>query len=533
MSDDGTLTYETGWDPSAGSPAVLLTGVTYCWWLMIGGVFEILFGGIYLGGEEAKFHVSAPELNLIYVLTGVFMLALSLGILRLQRWVWWGAWLMALVLIGLSVDEIVRRINGTPLTNETVFFSALALIFCAYTVYFLSAAGSRDALHYRLFKGSPFSPGMALCAIALATPTLAVTLFVNHINKHLNTPVLLLVYLLGFVLMIVMAFMGLKLKRWVWWGCWGWAIVLTWLSIDVIIRQATATHVESEAIIFSAVNFLVVAVVVYYLVLDDVREAVFRDRPKQTIFSPPTLIGGLLLSVLALAIYLLSDDLGQLPVTYSVFGMVMGVVVALLPGADPTNRLMGFVVGLLLAFASFVVRGGLLPYTKLSAAIVVTLMLLIITGITALIRSRTWFVAMLLGAGTMYGLVEPLFQAAPSGYLAAAGLAFAGILLGFGVGYAVSGFLQLELVPYATGEAGSSPALASQSTGSGTTSGSASHDDQHAKATTGPGATSGKAGHDAKREKATSNKPAGATNDPATTSDKSGHDDTPEKGSTR
>src|SRR5208283_2397755 len=216
-------------------------------------------------------------------------------------------------------------------------------------------------------------------------------------------------------------FMGLKLKRWVWWGCWGWVIVLTWLSIDVIIRQATATHVESEAIIFSAVNFLVVFAAVHYLLMDDMREAVFRDHPKQTLFSPPTLIGGLLLSVLALAIYLLPDDLGQLPVTYSVFGMVMGVVVALLPGADPTNRLMAFVVGLLLAFASFVARGGLLPYTKLSAAIVVTLMLLIITGITALIRNRTWFVAMLLGVGTMYGLVEPLFQAAPSGYLAAAG----------------------------------------------------------------------------------------------------------------
>jgi len=178
-----------------------------------------------------------------------------------------------------------------------------------------------------------------------------------------------------------------------------------------------------------------------------------------------------------------------------------------------------------------VVRGGLLPYTKLSAAIIVTLMLLIITGITALVRSRTWFVAMLLGAGTMYGLAEPLFQAAPSGYLAAAGLALVGILLGFGVGYAVSSFLQLELVPTAT-EARSDPALASQAPASGTTSGRAGHDDKHAKATTdkqaearaGSSAT-GKAGHDDKQGKARTGSSG--------TSGQARDDDTQEKGSAR
>ncbi len=41
---------------------------------------------------------------------------------------------------------------------------------------------------------------------------------------------------------------------------------------------------------------------------------------------------------------------------------------------------MGFVLGLLLAFASYLVRGGLLPYTNVSAAVVVLLLLAIITG---------------------------------------------------------------------------------------------------------------------------------------------------------
>jgi hypothetical protein len=126
----------------------------------------------------------------------------------------------------------------------------------------------------------------------------------------------------------------------------------------------------------------------------------------------------------------------------------MGAVVGLLPGADPANRISAYFAGLFLAFASYVARGGLLPYTKGSAAIVVPLMLLIITGITAVVRSRAWFVLLLLGAGTMYGLVEPAFTAAPSAYLATAGLPFVGILLGFALGYTVSSLLELELVPY-------------------------------------------------------------------------------------
>jgi hypothetical protein len=126
----------------------------------------------------------------------------------------------------------------------------------------------------------------------------------------------------------------------------------------------------------------------------------------------------------------------------------MGTVVGLLPAADPANRIGGYFAGLLLAFASYVARGGLLPYTKASAGLVVFVMFLVLTGITAVVRSRAWFVLMLLGVGTLYGLVEPAFQAAPVAYLATAGLAFIGILLGFGVGFTVSSLLELDLVPY-------------------------------------------------------------------------------------
>jgi hypothetical protein len=461
----GAVAYQTGWSSSTATPEIALSGVVYCWWMMIGGTFEILFGGNYLGAaEEGAIHVTTPVLDLLYVLTGAYMVTLGFGILRLERWVYWGGWLMSFAVGGLAVAQIVRRIEGTTITNESLFFACLSVLFALCAILVLLNPATRKSLHFTALKGSPFSPGMALCGIVLATPALAITLYHEHINKHLTTPVLVLLYLASFVLMIVMAFMALKLQRWVWWGAWAWAIVLTGLSIDVIVRQLSATNVDVEALIFSAVGVVWVASIIFFPGLGVVREAVFRERAKRALFSPRTLLGGVLLSACALTIYLLVGDLGRLPVTYSVIGMVMGVVVALLPGADPTNRLMGFITGVLLAFASFVVRGGLLPYTTLAAAIVVTVMLLIITGITELFRNRTWFVTMLLGAGTMYALVEPLFQAAPAGYLAAAGLAFVGLLLGFGVGYGISSMLPLELVPLAPAEVQAAMAGPSQTT---------------------------------------------------------------------
>jgi hypothetical protein len=473
------ITYQTGWDPSSGAPAVLLTGVVYCWWLIIGGVFEILFGGMYLGGiQTAGFHVTTPVQSLVYVIAGVGMVSLAFGILRLQRWTYWAACLLSLVLAGIGVDSIVRWVNGSNITLETGFFAGLTVFFCLYNIYFLVSPGTRQALHFRLFEGSQFSAGMALCGLVLLMPSLAVTLYVNHINKHLSSPVLILVYTLGFVLMIMMAFMSLREQRWVWWAAWAWIVILLWLSTYVILSQLTAKNVDVEGIIFGGLDFLVVLTAVYYLVLDEVRKAVFRERPKHEVFSPRTLAGGVILALVAPAIYLLQGQFSELPVAYAVIGLVIGVVVGLLPGADPTNRIMGFVVGLFLAFASYVARGGLLPYTKVASAIVVMLMLLVITGITALFRSRTWFVAMLLGAGTLYALVEPLFTEGPSAYLAAAGLALGGILLSFGIGYAVSSLLELELVPYQPKDAPPEPALSTPPPGPSPAPAAARDDEQ-------------------------------------------------------
>jgi hypothetical protein len=482
-TDRDPVTYEAGWDSTAGVQGALLSAMVYCWWMFIGGTFEILFGGMYLGTpQETQLHITPAWFSLVSVVIGVTMVILGFGILRLERWVIWGAWLLTVGLAALSVVELVRWAQGTPITSEVAFFAALNVVFCLYNVYFLSQPDTRKAAHFRILKGSPLSPGMALCGVALAVPALAVTLLVQHIDKHLSDPPLLLIYLLGSVLVMVMAIVALRLRRWVWWGDCAWALILTGLSLYVVARELDhligGSSVDTEGLIFGGVNLVFVLIAVYVLLLGDVRGVIFGAHQKQALFSPRTLAGGLSLAVLALAIYLLQGDLGTPAISYTVFGLVMGTIVGLMPGADPANRICGYFAGLLLAFASYVARGGILPYTKASSGIVVLLMFVVVTGITAVVRSRAWFVLMLLGVGTMYGLVELQFQAAPIAYLASAGLAFVGILLGFGVGFTVSSLLELDLVPYKP-----NPSAASQTTlASSSASREPSHDSTHAKA---------------------------------------------------
>jgi hypothetical protein len=448
-ADDDPVTYEAGWDSTADTDVVLLNLVVYVWWFFIGGAFQVLFGGMYLGSTQAaQIHVTSDWALLGYAIIGAFMVTLGFGLLRLERWTYWGGWLASAAILVIAVIELVRWATGTPITLESAFFAALDILFVLINAYLLSLPATRELLHYPPFKGAPFAPGMALSGIALGTWALTIALFVNHVDKRLSDPVLALIYLLGSVLVIVMAVIGLRVRTWVWWADLTLAALLAALSIYVIVDQLTTSgSVDTQGLILSGVCLVFVAIVGYLLLLSDVRAAVF-GAAKQALFSPPTLIGGLSLAVLALVVYLLPGQLGKPVISYTVLGLAMGAVVGLIPGADPANRISAYFAGLLLAFASYVVRGGLLPYTKGSSAVVVLLMLLVVTGITAVVRRRAWFVLMLLGVATMYGTVEPAFQAAPTTYIALAGLAFVGILLGFGLGFTVSSLLELELVPY-------------------------------------------------------------------------------------
>ena len=463
-TDRGPVISEAGGDSTAAEQT--LTGIVpYAWWFLIAAALELLFGGVALGTPEATgIHVDPPWVTLIYIAVGSYVGVLGFGVLRLERWAYWGAWLATLCLATLSAIEIVRWINGTAITYPTFFFSCLNALFFLFNVYLLIQPGTRKLLRFGPFRGSLFSPGMALCGLALFVPSLALTVFVNYVDKHIRNPTLLLIYLLAGVLLIVMGFCGVRRQRWVWVADLLWIAILTAVSLYVLVdqlghaTQSKGPSVNTQGLIASGIGLVIALMAVVVLFSDDLRGAVFRAREKHTLFSAPMLIGGLSLGVFATVIYLLPGELGTVAINDTVLGLAIGAVVGSLPGADVANRISAYYAGVLLAFASYVARGGLLPYTKGSSALVVLLMLVVITVITAVIRSRAWFVLMLLGVASMYGLAEGTFQAAPGTWLAAAGLAVVGPLMGFSLGFAVSSLLAIELLPYKP------PALSSQST---------------------------------------------------------------------
>jgi len=456
LSSPGTGEPAAGKPLPAGQQAMLLTFMTYFWGASLGGVCQILFGGYFLGAKQAAdFNLSSGWLQLIYVLTGLLMIEIALGILRLEAWTYWACWLFEVVLTAVLIIEIVRWATGAPITLEVGVFACLDILFVVLNLMFMLQDGVRQTLRYPVFRGAQYSPPLVLFAVVLALPALALHELGNYVDNHLSSPVLALVYVLTFALMILMAYGALWRQAWTWFMAWAGAAVLTALSVDVIVRRVTGSGVSVQGLIASIVSILFVASAVYYLLLRDVRRTFIHARPKNPLFSPPILIGGLLLAVFAVVAYLLPDQFGAPAIAYTVLGLAVGAIVGLLPDADPVARLMGFTLGLLLAFASFVVRGGFLPYTKWWSAAVVLVLLAIITGITALFRSSTWFVSMLLGAGILYGIVELQFQAAPSAYLASSAVAFLSILFSFGIGYMVSAVLGIKLVP--ASRAGAAP----------------------------------------------------------------------------
>ena len=214
LSSPGASKPDTGGGPSAAQQTIQLTLMTYFWWFILGGVGEILFGGIYLGSaQQAGLHLSTPWLKLFYVLLGILMVSLGQGILRLETWIVWSAWILSLLLLVVSSWEIFRWVTGANMTWETKIFDCLNVLFALYAIALVTRPDYRRLFRYPLFKSGQFSPPLTIFGSVLLVPALAIALEVTYVDTHLRLPVLGLVYLLGFALMIVMGFGALGEPR--------------------------------------------------------------------------------------------------------------------------------------------------------------------------------------------------------------------------------------------------------------------------------------------------------------------------------
>ena len=127
---------------------------------------------------------------------------------------------------------------------------------------------------------------------------------------------------------------------------------------------------------------------------------------------PGTLVTGVVLAI-GVAVTVGLDAVLDLQVSQVVLsGVLAGAVVGLVPARSIGVRLGGFVAGVLVAFACYLLRAATLPdaASGLAVAAVATVLLCTVVAASSLDRLPLW--SLLLGAGTYAGVFERTFAAA-------------------------------------------------------------------------------------------------------------------------
>lgn len=126
-----------------------------------------------------------------------------------------------------------------------------------------------------------------------------------------------------------------------------------------------------------------------------------------------TLLVGLVLTLAAVAVVLVSAafDLELEPV--ALLGVAIGAVVALVPDRTPIMRLAGFAAGFVAAWVGYLLRAGLLPDSAAGRAVAVGVVIVLAVAVSALTFGRVPLWSALLGAAALAGAYEHTYAAAP------------------------------------------------------------------------------------------------------------------------
>lgn len=151
------------------------------------------------------------------------------------------------------------------------------------------------------------------------------------------------------------------------------------------------------------------------------------------------LVGGLLV-VAAIVVVVLSDLLDLELEAVTVLGLSAGAIVALVPDRTAAGRLVGFLVGLVAAWAGYLLRAGVLPDSLGGRIVAVVLVMVVCVAVAGATSNRVPLWTTLLGAGSMVGAFEHLYAAAPPEVVANSVSATTALLLTSGVGFLVVAF---------------------------------------------------------------------------------------------
>jgi hypothetical protein len=152
-----------------------------------------------------------------------------------------------------------------------------------------------------------------------------------------------------------------------------------------------------------------------------------------------TLIIGGLLAVFAALLAEFGGSLGMEQIRSALLGATLGAALGFVPGhAGPLSRAGAFLVGVVLAWAGYALRAGVLPDTAGGRALAAFLVIAVLTGICAASLGRLPLWSGLLGVAAIAGAYEYAFGIDPTAFTSESVTAATTVLLAAAVGFLVS-----------------------------------------------------------------------------------------------
>jgi hypothetical protein len=152
-----------------------------------------------------------------------------------------------------------------------------------------------------------------------------------------------------------------------------------------------------------------------------------------------TLIVGGLLAVFAALLAQFGGTLGMEQIRSALLGATLGASLGLVPGAaGPLSRAGAFLAGVVLAWAGYALRAGVLPDSPGGRAIAAFLVIAVLTGVCAASFGRLPLWSALLGVAAIAGAYEYAFGIDPTAFTSQSVTAATTVLLAAAVGFLVS-----------------------------------------------------------------------------------------------
>lgn len=151
-----------------------------------------------------------------------------------------------------------------------------------------------------------------------------------------------------------------------------------------------------------------------------------------------SVFAGLALTVAAVVAVLLGDALSWRTDQTILLGLACGGLLGIAIGGGVFWRLLGFLFGFAVTWASYPLRAGFLPDSSSGRAVAAVLVLLLVMALVAVTGARVPLWSALVGIAAMAGAYESAFTASPPDVLSTSPTWASSILLTAAIGFAAT-----------------------------------------------------------------------------------------------